>query len=78
MNILEWAAALDKWVSLAVLLSLVNIWSAGMLLAARAPRRDTVLWLLMLFLCPIVGTIFWFVLGPKRSWWGAMFQEGRK
>ena len=62
---LEWAAALDPRWLLACLLVIVNLWSAGLIALAEAPRREKTLWVAVIFLCPIIGGVFWFVFGPK-------------
>ena len=62
---LEWAAGLDPRWLLVVLLFLLNLWSTWMIALAEAARREKLLWVAVIFLCPIVGGVLWFVFGPK-------------
>ena len=36
-----------------------------MIALSNAPRREKVLWVVVIALCPIVGGVLWFVFGPK-------------
>jgi hypothetical protein len=59
------AATLDmRWVLLA-LLAILNLWSIGLVWLANARRREKMLWTAVVMLCPIIGSLFWFVLGPN-------------
>lgn len=59
------AARLDqRWV-LVVLLAALDIWSITLVVLSSASRREKLLWSGVVLLCPIVGCLFWFVLGPK-------------
>jgi hypothetical protein len=61
----EAAAALDmRWVLLGLLIVL-NAWSITLVWLANARRREKVLWTAVVMLCPIIGSLFWFVLGPN-------------
>ncbi|MGH7540780.1 MAG: PLDc N-terminal domain-containing protein [Gemmatimonadota bacterium] len=61
------AAAIDhRWV-LVILLAALDIWSITFVVLSGAGRREKVLWSGVILLCPIVGCLFWFVLGPKRG-----------
>ena len=62
---LEWAAGLDPGWLLVVFLFLLNLWSTWMIALAAAPRREKLLWVAVIFLCPIIGGVLWFVFGPK-------------
>lgn len=64
-GVLEFAATIDpRWVLIA-LLGALDLW-AGLLVAfSTAARRDKILWIGILVLCPIVGCLLWFVFGPK-------------
>lgn len=66
----EFAAAVgaidSRWFLLALLLAL-DAWAIGLVMAARASRREKTLWTLVLLLCPIVGCLLWYVLGPKPT-----------
>lgn len=64
---LETIVALDaRWV-LAALLLAIDIWSIGLIIRARADRRDTLLWIGVVLLVPVFGCIFWYALGPKPA-----------
>ena len=53
-----------RWL-LTGLLLLLDAWAIGMIVTAHAPRRDKLLWSGIVALCPIIGCLFWYVLGPK-------------
>lgn len=63
--VLDWAAALDMRLVLVALLVVLNLWATGVTALSTAPRREKTLWVAVLFLCPIVGSVLWFVFGPK-------------
>ena len=64
-TVLSWTAGLDtRWV-LAAYLAALDIWSVGLLLRSDGSRREKVLWTAVIVLCPIVGCVLWYVLGPK-------------
>ena len=64
---LEWARALDPRWALAILVLAVNLWSTGLLILGDGSRREKALWAAVIFLCPVVGSMFWFVFGPSRD-----------
>ena len=66
-DFLESAARLDTRVLLIVLLAVLNVWAIGMTLASQGSRREKVLWSAIILLCPIIGCLFWFSLGPKPN-----------
>lgn len=63
--VLDWAAALDMRLVLVALLVALNLWATCITALSTAPRREKVLWVAVIFLCPIVGSVLWFVFGPK-------------
>lgn len=66
-DLVDIAARIDlRWVLAALLLAL-DIWAIALVLLSTAARREKVLWTTVIVLCPIVGCLFWFVLGPKRG-----------
>ncbi len=66
-ELVEVAARIDlRWV-LAALLGALDVWSISLVLLSAAARREKVLWTSVILLCPIVGCLFWFVLGPKPA-----------
>ncbi len=63
--LLDFAASLNQWLILVVLLIALAGWSAGEVWLSRSSRRDKCLWTAIVIVCPIIGCLFWFVLGPK-------------
>ncbi|MFQ5530921.1 MAG: PLDc N-terminal domain-containing protein [Gemmatimonadota bacterium] len=62
---LDAIVALDtRWV-LTTLLLAIDAWSIGLIILARAARRETLLWIAVVLLVPVFGCIFWYALGPK-------------
>ena len=53
-----------RWV-LAALLLVLDAWAIGMIVRARPSLRVGLLWSAIVVLCPIVGCLFWYALGPK-------------
>lgn len=65
--LVEAAARIDlRWV-LVALIAALDVWAIGLVLLSAAARREKVLWSSVIVLCPIVGCLFWFVLGPKPT-----------
>ena len=54
----------SRWV-LAGLLLVLDIWAVGLIVRARPALKVGLLWSAIVVLCPIVGCLFWYVLGPK-------------
>ncbi len=65
MNPFALAARIDTRWLLVVLIGALDVWSAGLALRSRASRRERLLWAAVIVLCPIIGLMIWFVLGPK-------------
>jgi hypothetical protein len=64
-EILDFVVGLDsRWV-LAGLLVVLDVWAIGMIIRARPAPRVGVLWSGIIILCPIIGLLFWYALGPK-------------
>ena len=64
-DILDFVVGLDsRWV-LAGLLVVLDVWAIGMIIRARPAPRVGVLWSGIIILCPIIGLLFWYALGPK-------------
>ncbi len=57
--------AADTRMMLAVFLLVLDVWAITLILKAKPTRRDAVLWSAIVLLCPIVGCLFWYALGPK-------------
>ena len=66
-DVVELASRIDlRWV-LAALLVVLDVWAISLVLLSTSARREKVLWSSVILLCPIVGCLFWFVLGPKPA-----------
>jgi len=64
-DILNFVVGLDsRWV-LAGLLVVLDAWAIGMIIRARPAPKVGVLWSAIVILCPIIGLLFWYALGPK-------------
>jgi hypothetical protein len=64
-EILDFVVGLDsRWV-LAGLLVVLDVWAIGMIIRARPAPRVGALWSGIIILCPIIGLLFWYALGPK-------------
>ncbi len=62
---LEFVIGLDsRWV-LAALLAVLDAWAVGLIIRARPAPRVGLLWSAIIVLCPIIGLLFWYALGPK-------------
>ena len=62
---LDFINGLDARVLLVVLLIVLDVWCMMLLWRSPADRREKWLWTGVIVLCPIVGCLFWYVLGPK-------------
>lgn len=66
-DLVEIASKIDlRWVLAALLLAL-DVWAIVLVFVSATTRREKVLWTSVIVLCPIVGCLFWFVLGPKPT-----------
>ena len=54
----------SRWV-LAALLVVLYAWGIGLIIRARPAPRVGLLWSAIIILCPIIGLLFWYALGPK-------------
>jgi hypothetical protein len=59
------AARIDHRWLLVVLVAAVDAWAVQLLLRSKASLRDRILWTIVVLACPVIGCLFWFVLGPK-------------
>lgn len=55
----------DTRLMLAVYLLVLDVWAIALIWKARPSRREGILWSAIVLLCPIVGCLFWYALGPK-------------
>jgi hypothetical protein len=67
MNLLALAAGLDTRWLLVALLGMIDLWAVVLVLRARASRRERLSWTAVILLCPVIGCMLWFVLGPKPT-----------
>ncbi|MDP2482107.1 MAG: PLDc N-terminal domain-containing protein [Candidatus Palauibacterales bacterium] len=64
-GILDLVISLDsRWV-LAGLLTVLDAWAIGLIVKARPSPKVGILWAAIIVLCPIIGLLFWYALGPK-------------
>jgi hypothetical protein len=64
-EILDFVVGLDsRWI-LAGLLAVLDAWAIGMIVRARPALKVGILWSGIIILCPIIGLLFWYALGPK-------------
>ena len=64
-TVTEAVGAIDsRWLLAAFLLAL-DAWAIGLVFGSGASRKERALWIVVLLLCPIVGCLLWYVLGPK-------------
>ena len=65
ISLTGWLAALDtRWI-LAACLLVLDVWCIILVFMSDAGRRERWLWTGIIVLCPVVGCILWYVLGPK-------------
>ena len=64
-EIIAWADALDKRWLLVFFLLIIDTWAIRLTLTSDASRREKLKWTVVVLLCPIIGPLFWYVLGPK-------------
>lgn len=63
--VLDAAARIDtRWV-LAGTLVLLDGWCIGLLSLSGGSPRSKLLWSGVILLCPVIGCVLWYVLGPK-------------
>lgn len=63
--LLDGAAAVDTRWLLGGLLLVVDVWAISLVVRSSAPTSEKWLWGGVIVLCPILGCIIWYVLGPK-------------
>lgn len=68
-ELLAATARIDTRWLLVFLLVVLDTWSVGLILRSSDSRRDRFLWSGIVLLCPIIGCLFWYVLGPKPELW---------
>ena len=56
---------LDTRVMLLVFLFVLDAWAIALIIKARPSPKEGLLWSAIVLLCPIIGCLFWYALGPK-------------
>ena len=75
-SFVDWLGRIDTRWLLLFFLAVLDFWSIGLVVASEgASTRDRWLWAAVIVLCPIVGCLFWYVLGPKPD---LLAREGRR
>lgn len=64
-TLVEAILALDTRIMLLVFLLVLDGWAIWLIVKARPPLKEGLLWSAIVLLCPIVGCLFWYALGPK-------------
>lgn len=63
--LLEWTARLDMRLALLAYLLVLDAWVLGIVFRSEASAREKALWTGVVLLCPVVGCVLFYVLGPK-------------
>lgn len=61
----EAVLGLDSRLILVACILVVDAWCIILIATSEAGRRERWLWSAVVLACPIVGCLFWYVLGPK-------------
>jgi hypothetical protein len=64
-EVIRWANSLDDRWLLAFFLLIIDVWALRLIWTSGAVRREKVKWTVVVLCCPIIGPLFWYVLGPK-------------
>ena len=64
-GLIEAIVALDSRLMLLVFLLVLDAWAITLIIKARPPLREGLWWTAIVVLCPIIGCLFWYALGPK-------------
>lgn len=64
-GLIDAIVAMDTRLMLLVFLAVLDAWAITLLIKARPPLKDGLLWAAIVILCPIIGCLFWYSLGPK-------------
>lgn len=65
-EIVAWANSVDNRWLLAFFLLIIDAWALWLIWSSNAGGREKVKWTVVVLACPIIGPLFWYVLGPKR------------
>lgn len=62
---IERMSAVDtRWALVAFLLA-IDLWAVGLISRSSASAAQKVIWSAVVVVCPIVGCVYWYVVGPK-------------
>lgn len=64
-GLIDAIVALDTRVMLLVFLLVLDAWAIVLIVKARPTLKEGLLWSAIVLLCPIIGCLFWYALGPK-------------
>jgi hypothetical protein len=64
-GLIDAIVAMDTRLMLLVFLLVLDAWAITMIIKARPPLREGLLWSAIVLFCPIIGCLFWYALGPK-------------
>ena len=64
-DLIQAILATDTRLMLLVFLLVLDAWAIALIIKARPPLREGVWWTAIVLLCPIIGCLFWYALGPK-------------
>lgn len=64
-ELLRTAAGVDPRAALVLYLLLLDTWALAMLLTSGGSRREKGWWSVIILLCPIIGLLLWYNLGPR-------------
>jgi len=53
------------WITLAVILALVELWAIKSIIGSKSKADRKMLWSVLVLFVPLVGVIVWGVAGPK-------------
>ncbi|WP_324804954.1 PLD nuclease N-terminal domain-containing protein [Pseudomonas sp. JQ170C] len=55
------------WISLAVLITLVELWAIKRIIGSKSRADRKMLWIVFIVFVPVLGLIVWAAAGPKSS-----------
>ena len=53
------------WITLAVVLALVELWAIRSIITSKGRAERKMLWIVLIVFVPLLGLIVWGVAGPK-------------
>lgn len=64
------------WITLAVLLTLVELWAIKRIIGSKSRAEHKMLWIMFVVFVPLVGMVVWAVAGPKAHNGVPLSREG--